>query len=305
VLVAVSGCDYAFGISPVEKPSSPCGPYHNVKPVPIVGVIEPRQFSITPDESLALVFGLDAQSRQRPIPLQWNGEAWEPHADFQTGLAGRGIAGARLSPPEETPNLQGAYEGPVQPAMNAWSVNTNRHEVNRYYWAGATWTVDAMQPGLFDGPDYDTRAGNVVVVKNGADSNRVRHTVITKFGVETGVANQILLFANNLPSYSLVQKRRTDALNLAAAEGSIALGDAVLTDSQAVLVYTAVSGGQSDIYASAQSPLREFAPGGLIASTTTSDDEVEPWINATCSKLYFRRVPAGSPNDPGQIFVAE
>jgi hypothetical protein len=81
--------------------------------------------------------------------------------------------------------------------------------------------------------------------------------------------------------------------------------EAVLTENQATLVYAGVSGGQSDIYASAQSPLREFAPGGLIAGVTTADDEVEPWINATCSKLYFRRTPAGNPNDPGQIFVAE
>ena len=79
----------------------------------------------------------------------------------------------------------------------------------------------------------------------------------------------------------------------------------MLTENQATLVYGGVSGGQSDIYATPQSPLREFGPGGLIASITTADDEVEPWISATCSKLYFRRIPAGSPNDPGQIYVAE
>jgi hypothetical protein len=305
VLVALSGCDYAFGIPPVDEVRAPCGPYQNVRPVPIVGVAEPRQFSITPDESLALVFALDAQSRHRPIPLAWNGEAWEPHAQYQTGLAGRGIQGARLSPPEEIPNAQGLYAGPVQPAMNVWVVTSNRHEVDRFFWSGTNWTADAAQPGLFDGPDYDTRAGNVVVVKNAADSHRVRHTVITKFGVEVGIANQIVLFANNLPDYSLVKKERTDDLNLGAIENNIALGDAVLTDSQAILVYAGVSGGQSDVYATAQSPLREFATGGLIASITTTDDEVEPWINGTCSKLYFRRIPAGSPNDPGQIFVAE
>ena len=304
MLVALSGCDYVFQLEHIDVVEAPCGPYGNVRPVMVTGVGEPRQFSISEDEQLAVVVGLDAQQRLRPIPLQFNGDAWEPHLDYQAGLDSRGIQGARLAPFEETPDASGAYLGPVQPAMNVWVVNTNRHQVVRYFWSGTTWTPDSNQLPLFDG-DYDTHAGNVIVVRNGSNVHRVRHTVIAKLAAEQGVPNQIVLHANSLPSYSLLPKPdRTQALNVESI-ATVALTDAALTENQATLVYSGVSGGQSDIYATTQSALREFAPGGLIADINTADDEVEPWINATCSKLYFRRIPSGSPNDPGQIFVAE
>ncbi|HEY5922770.1 MAG TPA: hypothetical protein VIV11_13915 [Kofleriaceae bacterium] len=304
VLVALSGCDVVFQLERVDVAKAACGPYRNVRAVAITGVTEPRQFTISEDEQLAFVFGIDDQLRQRPIALQWNGEAWEPHVDYQQGLEGRDIAGVRLAPFEEIPDTMGSYTGPVQPALNAWVVNTNRHQVARYYWSGTTWTPDAYQIPLFDG-DYDTHAGNVIVVRQATNVHRVRHTVIAKLAAEAEAPNQILLHANTLPSYSLLPKPdRTMALNVASID-TVALTDAVLTENQATLVYAGVSGGQSDIYATAQSALREFAPGGLIEGITSSDDEVEPWITATCSKLYFRRIPSGSPNDPGQIYVAE
>jgi len=304
-LVALSGCDYVFSLDRLDTSTSVCGPFSRVTPVAIIGVIEPQQFSINEDEQLALVVGTDMQSRRRPIPLQWNGEAWEPHADYQIGLDGRSIEGARLAPSEAIP-INGTYTGAVQPVMNVWIVNNNRHQVTRFYWSGAAWTADSNQATLFDAPDYDMRAGNVVLVQGSDPADRVRHTVITKFAVDTGVTNQIVLHANSPPSYNLLSKPdRTRALNVDAVTSHVMLGDAVLTGNQAKLVYAAVSGGQSDVYASEQSALREFGPGGLIQDITTADDEVEPWIDATCSKLYFRRIPAGSPNDPGQILVAE
>ena len=304
-LVALSGCDYVFSIDHLDTSTAACGPYSTVKPVVINDVIEPRQFSISEDEQLALVFGTDMQGRTRPIPLAWTGDAWQPHSDYQVGLEGRDIEGARLAPSEEIP-VNGNYIGAVQPAMNVWIVNNNRHQVTRFYWSGTAWTADPNQATLFDAPDYDMRAGNVVLVRGSDPADRVRHTVITKFAVEVGVTNQILLHANAPPAFNLLSKPdRTRALNEDAVATHAMLGDAVLTASQSKLVYTVVSGGQSDLYASEQSTLREFGPGGLIPDITTANDEVEPWINATCSKLYFRRIPAGSSNDPGQILVAE
>lgn len=304
-LVALSGCDYVLQIEHVDTTSAACGPYAHVTPVVINGVLEPTQFSISDDGALALVFGTDLQGRKRPIPLQRNGDTWEPHADYQVGLDGRDIEGARLAPSEEMP-VNGMYIGAVQPAMNVWIVNNNRHQVSRFYWSGTTWTVDSNQVTLFDAPDYDTHAGNVVLVRGSDPSDRVRHTVISKIAVDTGVSNQIVLYANSPPAFTLLAKPdRTRSLNEDAVASNVMLGDAVLTGSQAKLVYTVVSGGQSDLYASEQSTLREFGPGGLIPDITTADDEVEPWIDATCSQLYFRRIPAGSPNDPGQILVAE
>lgn len=304
-LAASSGCDLAFQIDHVKEISAPCGPYGQSHEVMITGVTEPRMLSISADGKLALVMGIDDQGRTRPIPLQWNGVAWEPNPILQTGLDALGIVGAHLAPAEEIP-MGGMYIGPVQPAMNAWTINFNRQQVSRFYWSGSTWTADSLQTPLFDS-EYDIRAGNVVLVHASADpSDRVRHTVLSKTAIDAAAPDLILLAANSPPAFSLITKPdRTRPLDEQAIGLGITLGDAVLTDDQAKLVYSAVSGGQSDIYATAQSPLRDFAPGGLIASVTTQHDEVEPWIDGTCSKLYFRRIPAGSPNDPGQIFVAE
>ena len=303
--VATSGCDLAFQIDHVKEISAPCGPYTETHEVPITGVTRPRMFSITADGELALVIGEDDQGRTRPIPLQWNGDAWEPNPMLQVGLENLGIQGAHLAPPEEIP-IGGAYTGPIEPAMSGWTVNLGRLQVSRFYWTGTAWNTDNLQTPLFDS-EYDMRAGNVVLVRASMDpADRVRHTVLSKTAVDPGNANQILLAANAPPVFNLITKPdRTRPLVEQAIDLGIMLGDAVVTDDQAKLVYSAVSGGQSDIYATAQSPLRDFAPGGLIASVTTQHDEVEPWIDGTCSKLYFRRIPAGSSNDPGQIFVAE
>jgi hypothetical protein len=303
--IAASGCDLAFQIDHVQEISAPCGPYAGSREITVTGVSRPRMFSINAGEQLALVMGEDEQGRTRPIPLQWNGEAWEPNPMLQTGLDTLGIVGAHLAPAEEIPE-GGAYTGPIQPAMNGWTVNLNRQQVSRFYWTGSAWSADNLQTPLFDS-EYDTRAGNVVVVRASADpADRVRHAVLSKTAVDIENPALILLAANSPPSFSLIPKPdRTRPLDEQAITLGITLGDAVMTDDQAKLVYSAVSGGQSDIYATAQSPLRDFAPGGLIASVTTQHDEVEPWIDGTCSKLYFRRIPAGSPNDPGQIFVAE
>jgi hypothetical protein len=304
VLVALSGCDYTFQLDHIEQQPAACGPYRDVREVAIVGVDEPHHFSISADGQLAFVMGRDTSGRKRPIALAWNGTAWEPHASFQAGLDTTGIEGFRLAPAEEIPQSD-QYTGPVQPAANAWIVNQNRHQVTRYYWTGSTWTQDSLQLPILD-PEYDTRAGNVVLVRGSTPAERVRHTVLSKIAVELGTTNQIVIASNAPPMFNLIPKTdRTRPLNEDAIDHDVSLGDAVLTDDLAKLVYVAVSGGQADLYASAQSPVRDFASGGVLAELATADDEVEPWIDATCSKLYFRRVPAGSPNAPGTIFVAE
>jgi hypothetical protein len=112
----------------------------------------------------------------------------------------------------------------------------------------------------------------------------------------------IQLFANTPPSFSLLLKAvRTAPLNNDPGN----FGQAVLTEDQAKLVYSMTT-TSADIYASAQSPARDFGPGNLLDDiVNTDDDEVEPWIDATCMKLYFRRIPQGQPNAAGTIFVAE
>ena len=303
VLAALSGCDFVLGLEPVPVIEAACGPYSKVRPVPIVGVSEPRLFSIAPDEQTALVMGtLDGEMSVRPIPLRFNGDAWEPHPDLQGGLTAS-LRGARIAPNEEVPPN---YTGPMLPAMNAWLENSGTDQLSRYYFSGSGWTADVNQTGISE-PDFDIHAGNVILVRASPQPfDRVRHTVVSKISTIDPFRNQILLYANSPPTFTLVPKTdRTRPLNEEAVAGEIALGDAALTQDQATLVYAAVSGGQSNIYATAQSSLRDFDAGGLIADIATADDELEPSIDATCSKLYFRRVPQGTPNDPGQILVAE
>ena len=89
-----------LGLEPVPVIEAACGHYAGVRPVPIIGVIDAREFSIAPDEQTALVMGtVEGETGIRPIPLRWNGEAWEPHPDLQGGL-NASLKGARIAPHE-------------------------------------------------------------------------------------------------------------------------------------------------------------------------------------------------------------
>lgn len=300
-IVVVSGCDYVFSIDKHVLAPAPCGPYETVTPVSIEGVTEPRQFSIreTDTEHIALVVGKDSNGVTRPIPLMWSGSVWVPDPALQ-GALDNSLAGANLSPAEPIPVL-GSYTGATQPAMLAWGGTPQ--QLGRYFWTGTGWDQDKNQLPLTE-PEYEVRAGNVVVVAGtGGPNDRVRHTVVVELALEASLNNRVLLHANTAPSFTLSPKlSRTLPLN----ELVSGIGQAVLADDQAKLVYSAtVANTDRDLYASQQDGQRTFAEGGPVAGVNTRDDEVEPWINETCSKLYFRRTPAGQPNDPGTIYVAE
>jgi len=298
VLLALGGCDYAFGIKKVIPPPAPCGPFLSVTEVPITGVTEPRGFSISADEQLALVTGKDSNGVTRPIPLHWNGSAWAPDPAMQGGLMS-GMKGANLAPSEPMPDTRNDYTGPVAPVMLLSSGQPLA--VARYYLSNGTWTMDTNEQP-FTEPSYDVLPGNVVLVAGSDPFDRVRHTVLTFVALDpTMDQNQIQIAANSPPSFTLLLKNRTDEVN----STGLGFGQSVMTEDKSKLVFSAKSGAQYDLFASAQDDVRNFQAGGLIKSLDTDDDEVEPWIDATCSKLYFRRVPAGQPNAAGQIYVAE
>ena len=80
-----------------------------------------------------------------------------------------------------------------------------------------------------------------------------------------------------------------------------------MTEDRSKLVFAAKTGAHADIYAVEQSEGNTFDDLGASVGVlvNTGNDEVEPWINADCSKLYFRQIPAEAPTDPGRIFLAE
>jgi hypothetical protein len=297
----VGGCDIVLQLAEVELPVAPCGPYSSVRPVEIMGVTEARGFSTSPDGELALVFGRIDNGPRRLIPLRPAGDGWEPHPDLQAGLADiTQPEGANLAPPEPTPVGDDYVTFPRQPVMMVWSGTP--HQLARYFWSGTRWTLDTNVPPIIDGA-YDIRAGNVVVVTGGGGvDDIVRHTVQIRLPRDPADPHQVLLSANFPPMFSLVPRpERTRPLN----EAQVRATQAVLSENMRTLVYDAADGAGRNIYASARSPANDFSRGGLLEGVNTADLELEPWIDATCSRLYFRRVPAGQPNDPGQIFVAE
>lgn len=302
MLFAIAGCDFVFQLEPVSTVGVPCGPYTTVTEVTITGVSDARNFSISADGELALVFGRIGTAPRRPIPLRNTGAAWEPHPDPQAGLDQIiSPVGANLAPAELTPVGDDYVMSPPQPVMMVWSGTPN--ELARYYFAGTQWVVDPNMTPVTDG-DYDVRAGNVIVVTGGGGvDDIVRHTVQVKRALDpTQSPNQILLSANSPPRFNLVTRPdRTRPLNEAQLETS----QAVLSDDMRALVYAAKVDADSDLFAVARSSANDFAKGGELIGVNTAADELEPWIDATCSKLYFRRAPAGQPNDAGQIFVAE
>ncbi|HUS31767.1 MAG TPA: hypothetical protein VMZ53_24865 [Kofleriaceae bacterium] len=308
VLLAASGCDYAVGLQHIVPERGACGPYASVTPVSIVGVEEARGFSVNADGTMALVTGKDSAGQTRPIVLHLNGSDWEPDPtpNIQTGLTA-GMKGAKLAPPEPAPNGAKYPAGPLQPAMLLSTVPTgqNKLQVGRYYWTGTTWQQDTNQPA-FSLAGYDVYPGNVWIRVGDAnpDVDRVRHTVLWMVTQDPSEGpNKVAIMANTPNSFTLEDRARTVGFNSLGAR----VGQAVMTEDRAKLVYSALSGIRSDIFAVAQdTESRTFDDeGGGISTVNTNDDEVEPWINADCSQLYFRRIPAETPNEAGQIFVAQ
>jgi hypothetical protein len=299
LLLLVGACDLAFSVDEVVPIEAPCGPYKKTTPITIKDVTDPRSFSVSGD--LAMVVGRAATGEVRPIPLHLVGDAWEPDPDFQAGLSSLALVAANLAPFEPAPNgMTYPNANPLAPVMMA--ATGTPLAVARYYWSGSTWSLDTIQVPVSD-PSFDLRPGNVVLKASTVENDRVRHTVISYSPRDPALdVPHIQLYANTPPSWSLLLKAvRTAPLNNDPGN----FGQAVLTDDQAKLVYSLTT-ANADIYASAQSPARDFGPGTPLDDTVnTSDDEVEPWIDGTCSKLYFRRIPQGQPNAAGTIFVAE
>jgi hypothetical protein len=295
-------------IQHVDSVESACGPYTSVKPVPIAGVDDARGFSISADGTMALVTGKDGGGQTRPIVLHLNGDIWEPDPNpaLQNGLVS-GMKGATLAPPEPVPN-GATYPGDtLMPVMLLSTVPSGQTklQVGRYYWSGTIWAQDPNQP-VFSLSGYDVFPGNVWlrVGASNTDIDRVRHTVLWMVTQDVSEGpNKLAVTANSPPSFTLEDKARAVGINGTGRR----FGRAVMTEDRTKLIYSAISGEHNDIFAVMQNPeSRTFDDGGGgIAGINTVDDEVEPWTNADCSKLYFRRIRADSPNEAGQIFVAE
>jgi hypothetical protein len=295
-LVLLGGCNLVFGIDTVMTVPAPCGPYTTITPVPINGVTAPKHFSIAADGMTAMVVGKDAMNIVRPIALVFDGTSWVPDPAHQIGLAQ--LVGAHLAPPEGLPDGNGGYsKPPVSFALIAWLGHPL--QVDRYYFA-AQWVAD--NPVFYADADYDVTPGNVVVTLNAGTNQPIRHIPVAKHATSAENPDQIMITVNALPDYDLREiTARTAPLNT----HGLMFDQAVLTDDQQKLVYAAqTKPGSFEIYASLKDTA--FDVGGPIASVNTPDaDEVEPWIDATCTKLYFRRVATGQSGDPGTIFVAE
>ena len=300
-LLLLGGCNLVLGLDTVPVQKQPCGPYTTLTPVTITGVTNATHFSITPDGAIAMVVGRDASGVVRPVLLTGSGTMWSPDPARQNGLAA--LVGAHLAPQEKQPDGNGAYTlDPASPAVMAWI--SHPLQAARYYYSTKTntWAND-IAVGSFGDPDFDVIPGNAVVNGNGSDTTLPnRHVPLTEHTTTAANTDQILLTANNLPSYSLVASpTRTQPLDANALQ----FDQAVLTDDQQTLVYAAKTAGSFDIFASAKDSSFDVgaAVGGMV--DTPDHDEVEPWIDGTCTKLYFRRVTVGQSGDPGTIFVAE
>jgi hypothetical protein len=290
----------------IEPEEGACGPYSSVTTVPIAGVEEAKGFSVSADGTMAVVTGKDASNQTRPIVLHQNGDTWEPDPALQAGLI-TGMTGAILAPPEPVPNGVTYPGDTLMPAMLLSTVpaGQSKLQVGRYYWSGTTWQQDINQPA-FSLAGYDVYAGNVWlrVGATSSDVDRVRHTVLWMVTQDASEGpNKVAIMANSPPGFTLEDKARTVGINSLG----LRIGQAVMTEDRSKLIYASLSGEHNDIFVVEQDPdSRTFDEGGAsLTLVDTADDEVEPWTNEDCSKLYFRRIPADAPNSAGQIYVAQ
>jgi hypothetical protein len=175
--------------------------------------------------------------------------------------------------------------------------------VGRFVFVGSVWAQNTGDAVIANDPQQNVFVGNEVEVGDPPDN-------ITSFAT-------VLLGPDSASSYQLRARIKkpgpvgqqvwNDDLEMTEINMAGTPGQAVLTADVLTLVYAMKLAGtdQTDIYVSQRETTgHTFELGVPIAAVQSDQDEVEPWIDATCSTVYFRRRAPGQLSDPGTIFVA-
>jgi hypothetical protein len=271
MLAPLCGCQVAFGLDHVDDTTLACGPY--AKPVPVMfdeSLATAHDLSVLDDGIHgAVVTDFDNLSSMQPVMLD-SGGTWVP--DLATGSTGlTTLRGHRVA----------------LDRILATDTSKANHEVDVYTLTGTMWA--AITPIVDADPSYELYAGNERDVLTGTVMSYRRVTLVKRHTA----ANHSQIVVTNLdmavdPTSFHEDLPRTALLN---SQTDVQPTHAEMTDDRKTIVYAAAATGeQSDLFVTTFDDTQlAWPPGQRIGSLDTSGAEDEPWINADCSRIWFRR----------------
>jgi hypothetical protein len=272
VLAALGGCNVVLGLDHVDAVSQACGPYGEAVPValsPLLGS-GAHDLSVADDGiSGAVVTDVDATSLTHPVTLDDTTMTWGPDTSVSTNVLDT-VRGHRITADTILATPPGYGEVDVyQRFASGWAATGMNidHDQNFEFYAGTERDV------------YDTM-GNLVDRTVTLVKRRTMSLARSQIVVTSSDARDINTFAEELS--------RTAPLN---AQTGLQPTHAVMTDDRRTIVYAAtLDNGTSSVFETTfDETTQAWQPGTAVVGVDKTGAEDEPWINADCSRIWFRR----------------
>lgn len=271
-LVALGGCQVVFGLDQVQPPPKlACGPY--AKPTPVMfdpTLVGAHDLSVLDDEMHgAVVIDADNLSRTVPVALDTTG-TWIPEVGIATG----GLSTLR------------GHRTAVDRIL-ATDTSKGNAQIDVYTLSGAAWS--AISPTVDGDSNYELYAGNERDVVSGT-VQVYRRVTLVKRRTSTN-RSQIVVTNLDMAVDSTSFHEDVNRTALLNAQTDIQPTHAEMTDDRRTIVYAAAATGEtSDVFVTTFDDAQMAWPAGeRIGTLNTSGIEDEPWINADCSRIWFRR----------------
>jgi hypothetical protein len=282
VLLVLSGCDIVLQISPVEVIPPVCGPFGVPTPVLFAQRLldgQVHDFSVDGTGTIGAAY-VKLGGISKLTMLAKTGDVWDVDP-----IAGRNVG---LEDRQGHVNLNGELDVAIVTMPGAG--------VYHYIFGGTQWQQDTSPGNSVLDVDsmYELLPGNEIDVFDPAINEvNYKRAVITKHPA-SGVGKNVLMIVFREAPFNSAHlwtedRARMQPLNNVA---TVSPSQGVLTEDMTKLVYAAKTeaSATSDLFVAEQSTDRTFDAGQYLDSLNTPDhDEDEPWIDATCSTIWFRR----------------
>jgi hypothetical protein len=273
LLLALGGCNIVLQIDHIDPPPpAVCGPYG-----PAVPVAFSSDLAMAHDLAVVGTLGTVVTEEggiSHVTPVMGNDtlDEWKPDGrakiDRYTGHAVASGTVFAVGVDDSTYVLEFEY------VPNVWS---------------------SLNPTLPKDACFNMRAGNEIDVVDPVNGPQLRRVAVVKRpSGEAGctIGKPQLVLVTRVPPFDLAHLWTEDpARTLPLNQSEIVPSQAVLTQDLRTLVYAGGDGETtSDLYVTTLDPdTNMFGVGQKITSLSTPDPEDEPWIDADCSTIWFRR----------------
>lgn len=277
LLLALGGCDRVFGLER-DLERAVCGPFGPPEPVvfaPELGAVSDLSVDATGTAGM-----VHANLGNGAIGA-WRG----PHAVMKDGT-GTWVQDTVRDRPVLN-SLDGAHLTADGTGAMSWIDSPRGVMANVLAFAGGAWSTVA-QDVVERQTDKDVHIGNVIDLPIGTG-------LVQRFAVEIRLS-----FDRASPGeLRIIQRIPTDSFWMVTGQATplntttpaLSHNGGVMTADHEILVYTAVVGKETRSRAFASRRIRDtFGPGvELIIDGVEADASItEPWINADCTRLYYR-----------------